>query len=96
MAMNNFDLFSENDVSEDGKEGEDGWKRGLSVDDEEGNMVDFETVGEISDSCSAFVCMCDYDDFMASVDEFLNGVNFVTYSLAFGSFQRDRFLTYCG
>ena len=34
-------------------------------------MVDFQAIGEVADSCSTFVRMCDYYDFVAAVDEFL-------------------------
>lgn len=34
-------------------------------------MVDFEAIGKVSDSGAAFVGMCDNDDFVTSVNEFL-------------------------
>jgi len=37
-------------------------------------MIDFEAVGQIAHSCSAFVGVCHDDDLVASVDEFLWGV----------------------
>jgi len=52
MAMDNLDTFSDKDVSEDGEKGEDGWECGLSVDDEKGHMVHFESVGEIAHTLS--------------------------------------------
>lgn len=36
-------------------------------------MVDFQAIGEVADACSTFVRMCDYYDFVAAVDEFLEG-----------------------
>lgn len=41
MAVNDLDPFAKDDGPEDGEEGEDGWKGGFAVDDEEGDMVDF-------------------------------------------------------
>lgn len=37
-------------------------------------MVDLEAIGEIPDSGSVVVGMCDDDYFMAAVDEFLFGL----------------------
>ena len=71
VAVDDFNLLPDDDIAEDWKEGEDGWKRGFSINDEEGNMIDFETIGEISDSSTAFVCMGDDDDLVATVDEIL-------------------------
>lgn len=71
VTMHDLDLFSDDDIAEDGKEREDCWKRGLSIYDEKGNMIDFKAISEISDSCAAFVGMGYDDDFVAAVDEIL-------------------------
>jgi hypothetical protein len=71
MPMHNFDGLSNDNVTENGEEREDCWKCGLPVDDKERDMVDFETVGEVSNTSATFVSVCDNYDFMASVDEFL-------------------------
>lgn len=71
VAVDNLDSFSDDNIPEDRKEGEDGWKGGFAVDDEEGDVVDLEAIGEISDAGSAFVGMRDDDDFVAAVYEFL-------------------------
>lgn len=75
VTMDDLNLLSNDDIAENGKEGEDSWKRGLSINDEKGNMVDFETIGKISDSCASFVGMGYDDDFMAAVDKILPGVS---------------------
>lgn len=41
VTMDDLDLFSNDDITENGKEGKDSWKRGLSIYDEKGNMIDF-------------------------------------------------------
>jgi hypothetical protein len=41
MSMYNLDLFPDNNVAKDWKEGEDGGKGGLQVYDEERNVIDF-------------------------------------------------------
>jgi hypothetical protein len=45
VSMDDFNLFTDDDVPEDGKEGEDSWKGRLPVDDEERDMIDFQSVG---------------------------------------------------
>jgi hypothetical protein len=75
MAVYNFDSFAYDDVAEDGEEGEDGGERSLAVDDEEGNVVDFEAVGEVSHTCPASICVCNDDNFVAAIDEFLSRVS---------------------
>lgn len=74
--MDDLDLLSNDDIAENGKEGEDCWKRGLSIYDEKRDVIDFETICQISDSCAAFVGMGYDDDLMAPVDEILTGVSF--------------------
>lgn len=71
MTVDNLNLFANNDVAEYGEEREERWHRGLAVDDEERNMVDFETVSEVAYPGAAFVSVGYDDDFVAAVDEFL-------------------------
>lgn len=71
VSVNNLNAFSNDDIAEDWKEGEDGREGGLAVNDEEGNVVDLQSVCEISDSSAAFVGMGDDDNFVASINEFL-------------------------
>lgn len=70
MPMHNFNFFPQYEISKYGKEGKYSGKRRLSIDDEERNVIDLQTVGEIADSCATFVGVGDYDNFMAPVDEF--------------------------
>lgn len=69
MAMNNLDAFSDANVSEDGKEGEDGGKGGVAIDLEEGHVVDLDAVGEIADALAVVVGMSYDNDLVAAVDE---------------------------
>lgn len=71
MTMDNLYLFSDDDVAEDGKERKDGRKCCLAVDNEEGDVVDFETVGEIAHSGPALVRVGDDDHFVSTVNQFL-------------------------
>lgn len=71
MTMDNLNLFANDDIAEYGEEREERRHRGLAVDDEERDMVDFETVGEVAYASAAFVGVRYDDDFMAAVDEFL-------------------------
>lgn len=67
VTMNNLNLFSDDDVPEHRRKGEDSWKRGLSVYHQKRYMVDLEAIGQIVYACSTFVCMCDNHDFMTSI-----------------------------
>lgn len=73
MAMNNLNLLSNDNVAEDGEEGEDGGEGSFAVDNEERNMIDLQSIGEVSDSGTSFVCMGNNNDFVSPVDEFLRG-----------------------
>jgi hypothetical protein len=70
MAMYNRDLFSNKDVSEDWKAGEDSWEGSCAVDDKKRDVVDLEAIREISYAGSPLVCMCYDYDFVSSIDEF--------------------------
>ena len=69
MAMYNRDLFSNKDVSEDWKAGENGWEGSCAVDDKKWDVVDFEAICEVSYAGSTLICVRYYYDFMASVDK---------------------------
>ena len=71
MAVNDLYLLADYDIAKDREEGKDGREGGLSVDDKERYVVDFETVGEISNSGTTLVCMSDYDDLVSSIDKLL-------------------------
>ena len=71
MAMHDFNLLPNHDIAEYGEEGKHGREGRFSVDHEERNVVDLEAIGEVSNSCPAFVCVGNDDHFMAAVDQFL-------------------------
>ena len=79
MAMYNLNLFSDEDIPEDWKAREDGWEGGCAVDHKKWDMVNFQTVGEVSYTGSAFVCVCYNYDFVASIDEFSGELVDVTF-----------------
>lgn len=89
MAMYDLDSFAYDDIAEDWEEGEDGRKGGFAVDDEEGHVVDFETVGQVAHACSTRVRMCNDDDFVAAIDEFLKLVSIRTKGACKGWFTLD-------
>ncbi len=72
MAMDDLNLLANDNVSKDGKEGEDGRKGRFPVDHKEWNMVDFEAIGEVTNAGPAGVCMGDDNDLMAAIDKFLD------------------------
>ena len=69
MAMYNLDLLSNDDIAEDWKEGEYGWKGRCTVDDEKGDMVYFKAVREISHSRAPVVGVRYNNNFVSSIDE---------------------------
>jgi hypothetical protein len=69
MAMHNLDLLPNDNATEYWEEGEDCWKGGGPVEDEERNVVDLEAIREISNTGSTFVCMGDDYDLVSSVNE---------------------------
>lgn len=69
MAVDNLDTLPNADVAQNGKEGEDGGERGVTVDDEKGHVVDLEAVCEVADALAVVVGVRDDDDLVAAVDE---------------------------
>ena len=69
VTMHNLDLLAYDNVPEDWEEGEDGWKAGGAVHDQERDMIDLEAVCEVTDPGSSFVGVGDDYDFMAAVDQ---------------------------
>lgn len=71
MSVYYLDALANDDIAEDGKEGEDGGERCLAVYYEEGHVVDLEAIGKVADTRAASVGMRDYNHLVASIDEFL-------------------------
>ena len=69
VTMHNLDLLTNDNVSKDGEEGKHGGKRGLSVYDQKGNMVDFESICQIANSGAAVVSVCEDNNLVAAVNE---------------------------
>lgn len=74
MPVDDLDSLPNHDVPKDGKEGEDGGEGGLAIDDEEGDMVDLQAIGEIAHAGSPFICVGNDDDFVTTIDKFLQSV----------------------
>jgi hypothetical protein len=71
MTVYYLNSFADYDVAKDGKERENGRKRGLSIDDQERDIVDFKAVCEISYTGAPGVGVSDDNHLVASIDEFL-------------------------
>ena len=76
MTMHDLYPLTNEDLAKDGEGREDGGEGGLAVHDPVRDVIDFDAVGEVSDSCAAGVVGAAVgvgDDyyFMAAVDEFL-------------------------
>ena len=67
MTMDNLNLFPEDNISKHRKEGEDSWKGRFTVDNVERNVIDFETVCQVSDACSSFIRMRDDDNLVPTI-----------------------------
>jgi hypothetical protein len=67
--MYNLNLFSNYDVAEYRKEGEDGGEGGFAVDDEEWHMVDLQAIREISYAGPFFVCVGDDYNLVSAINE---------------------------
>ena len=74
MAMHDLDPFAYDDVAENGEEREDSGEGGLTVNDEEGHIVDLEAIGEAPHTCSTGIGVRDDYDFVTTIDEFLSKV----------------------
>ena len=71
MTVNDLNLLANDNIAEYRKEGKDGRKCRLAVDDEEGNVVDLESIRKVADAGSTLVCMRDDNNFVSTVDQFL-------------------------
>ena len=72
MSVDDFNLLSQDDVAEDGEEGEDGRERRPAVHHQERDMVHFQAIRQVPYSCAAWIGVGDDDDLVAAVDEFLS------------------------
>lgn len=88
MPMDYLYIFAYHNIPEDWEEGKDGRKGCFAVYYKEWYVVDLEAVGEISNTGSSLICVCDYDYFVASIYEFLSGLSIAHF---FGTDKRtDR------
>jgi hypothetical protein len=69
MAMYNVNLLSNNNIPEDREEGEDSREGRCSIDDEKGDVVDFEAIRKISHSSPPVIRVGNYYDLVPSIDE---------------------------
>lgn len=69
VSMDDLDLFSYDNVSKDREKRKHSRHRGFSMNNKERHMVNFESICQVSNTLSTFICMRDDDDFMAPVYE---------------------------
>jgi hypothetical protein len=79
VAMNDLDLFPYYNIAKDREERENRRKGGLSIDDQKWDMVDFQSVRQVMDTCPAFVGMRDNDDLVPSINQFCGQLIDVTF-----------------
>lgn len=70
VAVHDLDALADEDVPQHGKQREDGGEDGAAVNDEEGDVVDLEPVGEVAHARAVAVGVGDDDDLVAAVNEF--------------------------
>lgn len=71
MSMHNLNLLSNHNIPEYREERKHRRHRRLAIDHEERHMVHLESIGEVPDSGPTLVCVCDDNDLMAAINEFL-------------------------
>jgi len=69
MPMYYLNLFSYDNIPEHREERKDRRKGCFAIDDEKGNMVDFETIGEVAYTCATLVRVCNYYDLVSAIYE---------------------------
>lgn len=71
MSVDDIDILSNDDIPEYREERKYCWKRRLSIDDEEWDIIDLEAIGEVAHAMAGLVRMC-YDYYLvATIPEFL-------------------------
>jgi hypothetical protein len=80
MSVYDFDALTNDNVAKYGEEGKDGGKGRFTIDDEKGDIVDFEAVGEVSHTGPTGIGVSDDNHLVAAVDEFLEHVRILETS----------------
>lgn len=75
VSVNDLNAFSNHYVSKYRKERKDSGHGGVSVNDEEGYVVDLQTTSEVSNTSPVISGMCDDNDFVAAIYKFLRWVS---------------------
>ena len=66
--MYDLHVLSDDNISKDRKEGEHRRKGSFAIYYEKWNMVDFNAICQVSDTCPVGVSVCEDDDLMPTVD----------------------------
>ena len=75
MPVYNFDALPYYDIAEYWEKGEDGREGRFAVDDEERDVIDFQAIGEVSNTRPSGICMRYDYDFVTTINEFLRCFN---------------------
>lgn len=79
MSMDDLDLLPNDNVAEDWEEREHCWEGRVSVDDQEGDMIDFEAVCQVMNAGSTFGGMSDDNHFVTSIYQLRSNLIDVTF-----------------
>ena len=74
MSVDYLYTFANDDIPKNGEKREDGRESRLSVDDEKGNIIDFQAICEVAYTSPAFVGVRYNDDFVSAIYKFLVGM----------------------
>lgn len=80
VPMHYFDIFPDYNIPKHWKEREDRRHCRLPINDEKGDMVYFESIRKIMNSCTTLVGMGDYNHLVASIDELCRELVDVTFN----------------
>ena len=69
MTMHNLNLLTYYNVPKDWKKRKHRWKGSFAVDHEEGDVIDFEPVGQVPDTSPILICVSDDDYLVTTVNE---------------------------
>lgn len=83
MTMDDLDVLAQYYISEYWEKREDGRERGFAVYHQERDMVDFQAICKVSNTRPAGICMCDDNNFVPPVNQFL------AFMLAYSRAQRS-------
>lgn len=91
VAVNKVDGFADEDLAENRECTEEGRKGGVAVDDDRGNVVDFEAASQISDAPPAPIGMGDDDYLVAALHQALGVIEQMAFDSSHAGVEEIRY-----